>query len=114
MPTDAVTAVVPDDATPETLRKLGDGRTDVAEASAVPDRGDPGVPAPARHIDDVQRLLRGVPDDERGRGVPVEAAQAGGDVALTMSPGRSTSSPRGMPWHTTWLQLVQTEAGKPW
>ena len=32
---------------------------------------------------------------------------------LMMSPGRSTSSARGMPWHTTWLRLVQTEAGKP-
>src|SRR5208283_4389015 len=79
-PTDAVAAVLPDDAAPEMLRKLGDGGADVPEASAVPDRRDPGVPAPASHIDDVQGLGGGVPHDERRRGVPVEAAEAGGDV----------------------------------
>src|SRR5208283_520239 len=79
-PTDAVAAVLQDDAAPETLRKPGDGGADVPEASAVPDRRDPGVPASTGHIDDVQGLLGGVADDERRRGVPVEAAEAGGDV----------------------------------
>ena len=53
LPTDAVAAVIPNDAAPKTLRKLGDGGPDVPEASAVPDRCDPGVPASASHIDDV-------------------------------------------------------------
>ena len=80
LPTDTVTAVVPNDAAPEAPRKFGNSSTDVAKASPVPDDRDPCVSASTSNVHDVSGLISGVPDDERRRGVPVEPAQAGCDI----------------------------------